>query len=122
MKQALFCSLALLIILTAGCDKGVTTASDHLYKGVVLHDMCGSIVIKNIGFPALGQPTWTDSNFSSHPVYYDVFKVGNPCQFVNHKEGDTIYYRVTVPEAQTCAFCMLFVYTPSVSKNITVVQ
>jgi hypothetical protein len=121
MNRNLIFSFIVALFALTSCDKGITTAS-ALYKGVVLHNQCCNIVIQNLGNPAVGQAVWVDSNRADYPVYYDVFKVANPCQFINHKEGDTIMYRVVVPQAQNCACCMLFLYTPSVSKSIAVLQ
>lgn len=121
MNRNLVFSFVITTAALIGCDKGITTASQQ-YKGVVLYNQCCNIVIQNIGNPAVGQATWIDSNRSDYPTYYDVFKVANPCQFVNHKVGDTILYKVVVPEVQNCACCMQFIYTPSVAKPITVLR
>jgi hypothetical protein len=119
MKQLLLLT-SIVGTLFSGCDKGVTTAS-AVYKGVVIHNKCCQIVIKNLGNPAVGQATWVDSNATDQPTLYDVFRVGNPCDFVNHQEGDTIQYRVIqAPIVSNCACCMLFLYTPQVSKYISV--
>jgi hypothetical protein len=106
--------------LFTSCDKGVTTAS-AVYRGLVIHNKCCQIVIQNLGNPAVGQATWVDSNNVGQPTLYDVFRVGNPCEFVSHQEGDTIQYRVIqAPHVQNCNCCMLFLYTPQVSKYISV--
>lgn len=111
-----------LAILTLGCSKSTSgTSGATIYKGVVLHNICCLDVIRTIGADSLGQD-WVDSNQTSLPLYHHVFKVSNPCQFGVHAPGDTINFKIVPQETQTCACCMIFIYTPSVAYPVQVVN
>jgi hypothetical protein len=77
-------------------------------------------VVQTLGPNYLGLDTWPDSSQAGYPVYSHVFTVANPCQFGNHAQGDTITFKTTDLQAQTCACCMMFVYTPSLKYPIVV--
>lgn len=105
----------------AGCRKDEKAGTPvGVYKGIVLHNICCLDVVRVIDNDSVGQDTWVDSNKTPLEVYHHVFKVANPCQFGNIKEGDTISFKVIPQETQTCVCCMIYIFTPSVSYPIRV--
>lgn len=122
MKRFLIFLLIISGLFIAGCKKSSNTNSGTIYKGVVLHNICCLDVIQTIDADYLGQASWIDSNNTAYPIYTHVFKVSNPCQFGNHAEGDTIRFKVIPQEVQTCACCMVFIFTPNASYPILVVN
>lgn len=104
----------------AGCTKADPATA--IYKGVVIYDMCGHIVVQSIGPGYIGQPAWTDENNSDKPVYKHVFTVANPCQFGMHSYGDTIAFRIVAPQLQHCSRCQVALVMPDTAYPIQVID
>lgn len=117
-------SVLFIVVLLAACDKKSdnSSVSSTTYRGVIHHNICCQIVIQTIGANLLGQDSWVDSNKNPLEVYHHVFKVSNPCQFGGHSEGDTINFKIVGQQTQTCACCLLFLYTPVTAYPVSVVN
>lgn len=105
-------------LLVPACNRSTAVNSPKTYRGVVIQDVCCLDVIQTLDPDTLGQSTWIDSNTTPLTVRHHVFKVADPCQFQGHNAGDTITFKVIAQEAQNCACCMLFAYTPGTAYPI----
>lgn len=113
--------LPILAISIRSCKKR-ETATVVSYKGIVLYNVCGNVVLQTIGPNNFGENNWTDNNNPDHPVYNHVFTVANACSFGMHSSGDTINFTIVAPEPQTCAQCLIYVATPETSYPIRVIK
>lgn len=104
------------------CQCTKTEVKDDTYSGVVLYNVCGSIVIQSIAPNHLGENSWTDSNNPALPVYSHVFKVSNACEFGMHSHGDSIKFVLVSPKEDNCEKCLLYVATPATKYAIRVIR
>ncbi len=122
----MFKRLLVLSFIIAGilylCQCKKTTTPVVIYKGVVLYNICGNVVIQSQGAQLLGENGWTDSNNPSRPIYDHVFRVANACEFGNYSQGDTIQFAITNLKAQQCAQCLLYVATPTTAIPVRVIR
>ncbi len=123
MRKLLLVMVVFFTLTGFRCSKKSTQPTSGVYKGVVIHNVCCQAVIQVLDTSGVGQSSWVDSNKTPHVTYNNVFKVANPCQFGDPKEGDTIRFQfLSHTVAQTCACCLLFLHTPGVSYPIAVVK
>lgn len=112
--------LLLMPLYLCQCTKKETPAV--VYKGVVLYNVCGNVVIQTSGNETIGENNWTDNNDPNHPRYDHVFSVSNACEFGVYGQGDTVDFVLTKPRAQQCAQCELYVYKPATAYPIRVIR
>ena len=133
MQKLILVSSIIISIATLSCRKSTTpaptlqscstTTQDTItYTGVVIHNLCGGIVIQTIAPCALGESGWTDKNEKTKTVTYDnVFADANVCAFGNYQPGDTIHFQKSALIPQNCMLCNLYVFTPQTKIPIKVV-
>ncbi len=120
-KRILVFSLLFISILHfCRCTK--TEAPAVTYRGIVVYNICGNIVVQSVGPELIGENNWTDSNNPVKPVYNHVFKVANPCDFGMRSQGDTINFTIVSAKPQQCPQCLLYVATPATSYPIRVAR
>ena len=117
MKRLVFLVL-LASLVWSGCTK--TEGTSAVYKGVVIYDICGNVVVQSVGTDKIGQASWVDVNNAERPTYRHVFRVANPCQFGVHSFGDTISFRIVAPQSQHCNQCQVSLVMPDTSYPIHV--
>jgi hypothetical protein len=107
-------------LTSIGCRK--TEPPRTIYKGVVIYNICGNIVIQATGAEAIGENNWTDNNNAVKPVLDHVFKVANPCEFGTQSQGDTISFEIVSQRPQNCAQCLIYIETPATAYPIRIVR
>ncbi len=120
MKPVLLSCLSAIMLLAA-CKKN-DTPSGPVYTGTILRNICGQVMVQTTGTTLIGQNNWVDGNDPSGKKYDHVFRVQNACQLGNYPEGSNISFRISAPETQNCAVCMLYVATPDTTYPIEVVK
>jgi hypothetical protein len=99
-----------------GCEKKLA-ASKQEFEVKVVATLCAYTIVE-VQTPQLQQLgiDWEQ--------YKHVFKVGNPCDLpADLKVGDVLKcYLIEKPIVEQCVFCRAFLETPSLSRNIKVVQ
>jgi len=121
MNKAWFLILSVVFSMyLCRCSKDEAPAL--VYKGIVVYNVCGNVVIQASGADKIGEDGWTDTNDPSKPVYDHIFKVANPCEFGGYSQGDTISFVVSKPKAHQCMQCEIYVATPVTSYPIKVVK
>ncbi len=103
MKKVIVLLSVLVITLSMSCNKGAALVK---HRGVVLHAICGDIIVQSVGTEAIGQTDWADKNVSGDPVVHHVFRVANPCTADIMNTADTFNFIIVEKQAQNCVLCM----------------
>ena len=125
MKQTFKLPVLCAILSVAGfcCKKPGTKFYFTSYKGHIIRALCGNITVQCTSGENIGQMGWIDSSNASRPVYDNVFKVGNPCDWEWDGKTMDIAFRIVSVKPQNCAqpMCLVWVPTPRVTYPIVVV-